>query len=96
MAIKRLSDLELSEALSRLEKWQKKENAIQREVDFATYRQVFGVVQRLVDLAEGANHHPDLTWSYCRLSIRLSTHDSGGVTLKDIHLAQVIEDVLAG
>ena len=44
-------------------------------------------------LAEAAWHHPELTLTYPRLTVRLQTHDAGGVTDKDFELAQRIEEI---
>jgi 4a-hydroxytetrahydrobiopterin dehydratase len=45
-------------------------------------------------LAEAAWHHPELTLSYPRLTVRLQTHDAGGITDKDFELARRIEEVV--
>jgi hypothetical protein len=43
----------------------------------------------------GADHHPDLTWTWRFLTISFTTHDAGGLTARDFHMANVVEDVLA-
>ena len=45
-------------------------------------------------LAEAAWHHPELTLSYPRLTVRLQTHDAGGITSKDFELARRIEEIV--
>jgi 4a-hydroxytetrahydrobiopterin dehydratase len=45
-------------------------------------------------LAEAGWHHPELTLTYPRLTVRLQTHDAGGVTGKDFELARRIEEVV--
>jgi 4a-hydroxytetrahydrobiopterin dehydratase len=50
-------------------------------------------VNRLVDPAEAAGHHPDLSISYNRVKIELSTHDAGGLTEKDFALAKTISQL---
>jgi 4a-hydroxytetrahydrobiopterin dehydratase len=42
--------------------------------------------------AEAANHHPDLSVSYARVTVKLATHSAGGITDKDFELARVIEN----
>jgi len=44
-------------------------------------------VNRVARLAEAANHHPDITISYNRVKLALTTHDEGGLTMKDFRLA---------
>ncbi len=48
-------------------------------------------VVRIADLAEAANHHPDLDIRYQRLRVALSTHSEGGITGKDLALAAQID-----
>ena len=47
-------------------------------------------------LAEAANHHPDIDIRYDRVTLSLITHDSGGITYKDIDLATQIDGVTIG
>ncbi len=55
--------------------------------DFATG---LALVDRIGAAAEGANHHPDLTLTYPRVDVRLTSHDVGGITQRDIDLARLI------
>ena len=48
-------------------------------------------VRRVADLAESMNHHPDIDIRYTKITATLSTHDSGGITTKDIALAKGME-----
>ncbi len=48
-------------------------------------------VQKVAEIAEGADHHPDITINYTRVTFSCSTHDAGGVTDKDFKLADNIE-----
>jgi 4a-hydroxytetrahydrobiopterin dehydratase len=50
---------------------------------------------RVATVAEVLNHHPEVSWVYNRVTFRLSTHDAGGVTERDLELARRI-DALAG
>ena len=52
------------------------------------------VVNAIGHLCEAAWHHPDLLVSYPSVTVRLNTHDAGGVTEKDMELAQKIEEVV--
>lgn len=55
--------------------------------DFATGARLFSAI---AELAEAANHHPDVTVTYPRVQVLLTSHDSGGVTAKDAALAAAI------
>jgi len=91
----RLDDAKLAEALALLPTWKHEGTAIVRQHRSPTFRAAVRLVNRIADLAEGANHHPDLALSWASLRISLSTHDAGGLTTKDFHLARCIEDVIA-
>ena len=54
----------------------------------------FSFMMRIAFLSEAMNHHPEWSNMYNRVFIRLTTHDCGGVSLKDITLAQQIDDIL--
>lgn len=75
--------------------WSLKGDKIVRDFKAASDREAARAIARIADLAIGANHHPELTWVYDSLHIELSTHDAGGLTKKDVHLAGCIDDVLA-
>jgi 4a-hydroxytetrahydrobiopterin dehydratase len=94
MALTKLDEAALAEALKALPEWRRVGDQIEREFRAETFRAAVQLVNRIADLAEGANHHPDLKLSYTKLHIALSTHDAGGLTRRDVNLARVIDDVL--
>jgi 4a-hydroxytetrahydrobiopterin dehydratase len=62
---------------------------------FEDFRQAFAFMTQVAMLAEKVDHHPDWSNVYNRVSIALTTHDAGAITLKDIELARQIDAVLA-
>ena len=76
--------------------WTLNNGAIERGYKFADFKSVVMALNAIAYLAEAANHHPDLTASYGRLGVRLSTHDIGGIGEKDFALAAQIEALLRG
>lgn len=94
MAIKLDQDA-LTEALKALSGWKATFDgaAIHKTFSFANFRKGFAFAAEIALLAEGMNHHPDLTIEYKAVMVRLTTHDKGGVTDKDIKLAQLIEKI---
>jgi len=60
--------------------------------NFATGLQV---VQAIGEAAEEMNHHPDLNLRYPRVDVRLSSHDAGGITERDLRLARRVSDIAA-
>lgn len=94
MARPKLDDAAIDAFLSTAPAWSRKGDAIVREYKAPTARHAIRAFGRIADLAEGANHHPELMWVYNSLSILLTTHDSDGITSRDTHLAKCIDDVL--
>jgi 4a-hydroxytetrahydrobiopterin dehydratase len=67
--------------------WTETPEALEREFRFDSYRAGIDFVNRVADLAERENHHPDLEVGYKRVTVRWSTHSAGGVTDRDLALA---------
>jgi pterin-4a-carbinolamine dehydratase len=68
--------------------WSEVENALEREFRFNDFRDAIGFVERVAELAEDANHHPDIAIHYNRVTLRWWTHTAGGVTDRDRELAE--------
>ena len=91
---KTLDDDSVAAFLAEATDWSREGDKIVRDFRAASARAAIRAFARIADLAEGANHHPELTWVYDSLHIELTTHDAGGLTKRDIHLAGCIDDVL--
>jgi 4a-hydroxytetrahydrobiopterin dehydratase len=89
----RVSDADLAEGLRSLDGWTAANNEISKTFAFGDFVQAMAFVTRVADLAEAAGHHPDIDIRYNRVTIGLTTHDEGGVTERDLHLAGQIESV---
>ncbi|MEU4253691.1 4a-hydroxytetrahydrobiopterin dehydratase [Amycolatopsis sp. NPDC026612] len=76
--------------------WTRSGAVITREAELASFPQAIEVVNRVAELAEAADHHPDIDIRWRTLTFRLSTHSAGGLTAKDFDLAAQIDSVLAG
>ena len=74
--------------------WRESDGALEREFVFDGFRQAIAFVDRLADLAESANHHPDIAISYKRVTVRWTTHSAGGITDRDRELAARTDDLL--
>lgn len=68
--------------------------AIDRVFKFKDFSEAFGFMSRVALAAEKAGHHPDWSNSYNSVTIRLTTHDAGGLSAKDIALARAIDAML--
>ena len=91
MAAPVLSDIEIQRALGQLPGWSRRTNLIAKTFTLPTFTAGIAFIRRIADAAEAAQHHPDIDIRYTKITIALSTHDSGGLTQKDIDLAKAIE-----
>ncbi len=87
-----LSDAEIQQALPQLPGWKKNGNAIERVFQFDNFVQAMEFVNRIAEAAEAVNHHPDILISYNKVTLSLVSHDSGGVTQRDIKMAVRINE----
>ena len=69
--------------------------AIVRSYRFATFRDAIAWMTRAAFEAEALDHHPEWSNVYNRVSVRLTTHDTGGLTIKDFDLASRMEAIFA-
>ena len=84
MAGGKLSDKEIQDKLTALPGWKKDGDALVRQFTLRSFPDAIAFTTRLAFDAQEADHHPDLTISYKRVTVRWSTHDQGGVTEKDL------------
>lgn len=91
--MERLSLQRREEALKRLAGWTSVEgrDAITRSLRFKDFNAAFGFMSRVAMAAEKLDHHPEWTNVYNRVDITLSTHDAGGLTERDVLLAELID-----
>lgn len=94
--IARLTDEERGAALAELPHWRLADDGsgISRSLKFHNFVEAFGFMSRVALLAERADHHPEWSNVYNRVDIRLTTHDAGGLSTRDIALAQAIDALL--
>lgn len=67
--------------------WEERDGALVREFELPSFRAAVEFVNRLADLAESENHHPDIDVRYRRVTVRWTTHSAGGITARDHELA---------
>ena len=96
MAIEPLNDTERAEALDGLAEWDYDDarDAITRTIVFADFVEAFGFMTQVAMMAEKADHHPEWKNVYNRVEILLTTHDAGGLSDRDIEMAEAIDGVL--
>jgi 4a-hydroxytetrahydrobiopterin dehydratase len=86
-----LTDHEVNQALGQLPGWTRAGNVIRKQFTFRSFPDAVAFVNRLVPDAETADHHPDLTINYRRVTVEYSTHSEGGLTRKDVDGAKMAE-----
>lgn len=91
----KLTDAEVAERLATAGEWRTPDgSAIERELSFSDFAEAVAFLNRVAELAEAANHHPDmLLHGWNKLHLTLSTHSEGGLTDADFRLAHEIDQL---
>lgn len=74
--------------------WIEHDGALQRTYELPGFREAIAFVGRVADLAEEANHHPEIAISYRKVTLRWTTHSAGGITDRDYELARRSDAVI--
>jgi len=93
MKYKKLSENELDETVRAMNGWELEDGKLKKSFRFSNFVEAFGFMTRIALEAEKMNHHPDWSNVYNTVTIKLSTHDAGGITDYDIKLAKVIDNI---
>ena len=88
----KLEQAEIERRLSALPGWEFKDGAISKLYRFKEFMDGIKFLNGVAEMAEVADHHPDVKINYTRVTFSCSTHDQGGVTEKDFKLASQIEE----
>jgi 4a-hydroxytetrahydrobiopterin dehydratase len=70
------------------EGWAEADKALERTFELPTFLEAIGFVNRVAELAEAENHHPDIAISYRTVTLRWTTHSEGGITGRDEDMAR--------
>ena len=73
--------------MSTPEEWPEVDGALERTFELPSFPEAIAFVNRVAELAEAENHHPDVTISYKKVTLRWTTHSEGGITERDRVLA---------
>jgi 4a-hydroxytetrahydrobiopterin dehydratase len=88
---KLLSEDEIARRLREVPEWKREGNAIARTWTFDDFPPALTFINRVGELAEAANHHPDIYNSWATVRLSVTTHDAGGLTDRDFELAKRID-----
>jgi len=85
-----LTEAQIADSLPTVNSWQIEHGELARRFAFADFRAALAFVNKVGELAEAANHHPDIDIRYNKVRLALVTHSAGGLTKKDFDLAERI------
>ena len=89
----KMTNEEIETHLQDMSGWVLKENFIEKMFLFKDFNEAFSFMTRVALSAEKSDHHPDWSNVYNKVHIKLSSHDSGGITQRDINLAKKIDAI---
>jgi len=91
-----LSERDRAMALNSLTSWtyDGQRRSLYRQIRLKDFSEAFGLMVRIALEAEKSDHHPEWSNVYNRIDIWLTTHDAGGVSRRDIAMAQLIDEML--
>jgi 4a-hydroxytetrahydrobiopterin dehydratase len=96
MSRQKLSDSEIAAELAKLPGWTYEGGKLHRVFACRDFVHAFSFMTGVALAAEAMNHHPDWSNSWNKVTIELVTHSSGGVTERDVELAQKISQIFNG
>jgi 4a-hydroxytetrahydrobiopterin dehydratase len=74
--------------------WPEVDDGLEREFEFDSFPAAVAFVDRLAEVAEAENHHPDIDIRYKRVRVRWTTHSAGGITERDRQLAARTDELV--
>jgi len=90
-----LTTKQVSLRLKSVPNWSKRARTISRTFEFEGFLKSINFVNRIARKAQRMNHHPDIEIRFDRVTLKLTTHDEGGITKKDFSLARQCEEVFS-
>jgi len=77
----------IQERMKKIPEWELNEDSISRSFEFDEYQPAIEFVNTVAEIAEEAQHHPDISISYTNVTLVLTTHSKGGLTESDFEVA---------
>jgi 4a-hydroxytetrahydrobiopterin dehydratase len=90
-----LSDDQITEELASRSNWRAEGKALRRTVELPSFPAAIEAVDKIAEIAEELDHHPDIDIRWRTLHFKLTTHSAGGITTNDITLADRVDAVIA-
>lgn len=73
--------------------WQIEDGKLKKVIKFKDFKEAFAFVSKVADLAENNNHHPGILINYNSVTLTLWSHDSGGITERDLKMAKEFDQI---
>ncbi len=89
----KLTDDQINARLPKLPGWSRQGDSLARTFAFRSYADAVAFVVRLAFDAEASDHHPDVAWSFRKVTVTWTTHSDGGITQKDFDGAGAAERI---
>lgn len=89
--VDKLSQSDLDERIASMHGWTVEEGKLRKDYSFDDFEGALAFVNEVGRIAEEANHHPEIRFTYGKATIELVTHDASGITEKDFALARAID-----
>ncbi len=90
----KFSDSQIEKAIKAVPEWAHVGDVIQRTIAFDNFIQAMQFVNKVAQVAEASQHHPDILIRYNKVTLSVNTHDAGGITKKDFELAAKVESMV--
>jgi pterin-4-alpha-carbinolamine dehydratase (EC 4.2.1.96) len=91
MSVSKLTEVEIASAIAQLAGWAVVNGKLQKKWKFPDFISAMGFITKVAIVAEKMDHHPEMFNVYNQVTIDLTTHDAGGISAKDVELAQKID-----
>lgn len=89
-----LEKSELADALKKCPEWEYEHKKITRTIEFEEFTDAIDFVNDLAEIAEKAEHHPDILIRHTKVTLTLTTEDAGGITELDIEVATRVDNLV--
>ena len=94
VSVDTLNPEQIGAALAELNGWGLQEDALVCTFRFADFAHAIEFVDDLADVAEEQRHHPDIDIRYNKVMLHLTSHDAGGITQRDVKLAEAVQQIV--
>ena len=85
---------DLNAWIKKIPEWDLEDKSVTRAVEFDSFSEAIDFVNDVAEIAEDAQHHPDIDVRYTRVTLTLTTHDKGGLTAADFEMAGRIDTLI--